>query len=446
MRYLTSLLLLHSLFGAAAFAEPIAFVNVNVIPMTSETVLPGRTVIVSGGKITAIGEVGETPLPDDAQVIDGTDRYLLPGLVEMHGHVPGTNDGSLQRVLGLYVANGITTVRGMLGRPAHLDLRRQLLDGDILGPRLITSGPSFNGRSVASPGQARQMVREQHAAGYDFLKVHPGLNLAEFDAIASTATELGIPFAGHVPEDVGLSRALQAGIATIDHLDGYMAALTPATTDTSGGFGGFFGVFLANQVDAGKIREIAAETASAGVWNVPTQSLFEHVVSDLSPDRMADWPEMRYMPAETVARWVQYKEDLMSDAQYSAQVAERAIELRQELIRALRDEGAGLLLGSDAPQIFNVPGFSLHRELRFLVAAGLSPYEALASGTVNPAKFFGDGDTRGRIEPGYSADLLLVDANPLEDIGNTRRVHGVMLRDRWLSRQELDRILSQLER
>ena len=138
----------------AAGAETTAFVNVNVIPMTGETVEAAQTVIVTDGFITGIGDVQVTPVPDDALIIDGTDRYLMPGLAEMHGHVPGGSSGNLERILGLYVANGITTVRGMLGQPSHLAMREQIASGELLGPRLITSGPSLNGWSVSNTPQA----------------------------------------------------------------------------------------------------------------------------------------------------------------------------------------------------------------------------------------------------------------------------------------------------
>ncbi len=340
----------------SALAESTAFVNVNVIPMTSEKVVPSQTVVVIDGVIAEIGSVGSTAVPDDAIIVDGTDRYLMPGIVEMHGHVPGRTSGNLERVLTLYVANGVTTVRGMLGQPSHLQLRQDLLDQKVLGPRLITSGPSFNGRSVRSAKHGAEMVSAQLAAGYDFLKIHSGLSLDEFNAIAAEANRLGIPFAGHVPEDVGVERALDAGIATIDHLDGYMQALLPANDDPSGGLSGFFGVYIADQADSTKIDAIAKATAAAGVWNVPTESLFEHVtLSSPDPDEMERWPEMIYMPAETVAQWKGAKRQVISDGNYSAETAARAVEIRRQLILALSKAGAGLLLGSDSPQIFNVP-------------------------------------------------------------------------------------------
>ena len=431
----------------SASAASTAFINVNVISMTSDTVLENQTVVVTDGVIASIGGVNDTAVPEDAAIVDGTDRYLMPGLAEMHGHVPGGTSGNLDRVLGLFIANGVTTVRGMLGQPSHLVMRNDIRERRILGPRLITSGPSFNGRSVSSPEQAVKMVEDQVAAGYDFLKIHPGLTRDEFDAIAKAANRLGIRFAGHVPEDVGVERALAAGIATIDHLDGYMETLLPANDDPSGGLAGYFGVFIADQADISKIEDIAMATAAAHVWNVPTESLFEHVtVAAWTPEEMARWPEMKYMPSAAVAQWQGAKRDVLNDVNYDSDTAKRAVEIRRKLIVALKNAGAGLLLGSDSPQIFNVPGFALHRELKYLVDAGLTPFEALQTGTVNAAKFLQSENQFGSVQEGLEADLILLDANPLEDITNSRRIHGVMLRGTWLSRIDLDKLLARFER
>jgi imidazolonepropionase-like amidohydrolase len=424
----------------AGDAATIAFINVNVIPMSTETVMTGQTVVVENGLIVAIGDVDSVPVPEAARVVDGTDRFLMPGLAEMHAHVPDTGTQFLDRVLTLFVANGVTTIRGMLGRPSHLTLRQELLDGEHFGPRLITSGPSMNGRSVEGPADAERKVREQRVAGYDFVKIHPGLSAAEFDAVAATCNELGIPFAGHVTVAVGVENVLSAGMATIDHLDGYVAALMPANKDRSGGYGGFFDVLLANQISEDLIAEIAEQTAAAGTWNVPTESLFEHRVGDISIAELRNRPEIRYMPAATVQRWVQAKEQQLSERGFSAEIGARAIDIRRKIIVALHDAGAGLLLGSDAPQVFNVPGFSLHHELGFLVAAGLTPFEALQTGTTAVAEFL--GTNTGTVAVGHEADLILLDANPLLDISNTRRIHGVMVRGDWHSGSELEERLS----
>ncbi len=422
-----------------ANAESTVFVNVNIVPMNTETIVRGQTVVVADGIIVEIGDVDVVPVPEDAEVVDGTDRYLMPGLTEMHAHVPDAAADDLERIFTLFVANGVTTVRSMLGHRSHLRLREKILEAQVFGPRLITSGPSLNGNSVAGAADGERKVRAQHAAGYDFVKLHPGLSTDEFLAIAEAANELGIPFAGHVPVAVGVQGALRAGMATIDHLDGYLASLLPANHDTSGGYGGFFDVLLADEAITDKIAGIAAETARAGTWNVATQSLFEHRVSQISPDELRNRPEMQYMPRATVRRWAVIKERQLNERGFNADVAARAIEIRRMTIYALHEAGAGLLLGSDAPQVFNVPGFSLHHELEFLVLAGLTPFEALQSGTTAVATFL--GINTGAVSVGREADLVLLDANPLSDITNSQRIHGVMLRGAWYSPQDLEQRL-----
>jgi imidazolonepropionase-like amidohydrolase len=423
-------------FLSTANATTTAFLNVNVISMTSEQVEPAQTVLVEDGRISVIGPVDATPLPKDIAIVDGTDRYLMPGLAEMHAHVPDRSSAELGRTLTLFAANGITTIRGMLGRPSHLQLRDEIRRGKVFGPRLITSGPSLNGNSVSNADDGARQVRAQFAAGYDFIKIHPGLSADEFTAIAETANEIGMPFAGHVPAAVGVSNALATGIATIDHLDGYLAALMPADSDVSGGYGGFFDVLLADQLGQERIGELAAQTAAAGTWNVPTESLFEHRVSEVTVAELSSLPEMRYMPRATVQQWARAKQAVQNDRGFDPNVAAKAIQIRRMIIKALHDAGAGLLLGSDAPQVFNVPGFSIHHELRFLVESGLTPFEALATGTTAVAEFL--GSNTGTIEVGRDADLVLLDSNPLTDISSTRRVHGVMLMGRWYSSAELN--------
>ena len=439
------LILIAALVAApVAAAAPTAIVNVNVVPMSSETVLPQQTVIVEDGLIAMLGPVDEVPIPEDATVVDGTDRFLMPGLAEMHAHVPAAGSANLDRNFSLYVANGVTTIRGMLGQRSHLALRQQLQEGSVFGPRLVTSGPSLNGRSVAGVAQARQMVRDQHAAGYDFIKIHPGLTADEFIAVGETANEIGIPFAGHVPVAAGIARALQLNMASIDHLDGYFVALLPTDSDGFGGYGGFFDVMLANELEAGKIPELARATAAAGTWNVPTEVLIEVRIDGTPEAELRGRPGMQYMPQETVDRWAAAREAVRAESDFDAGTAELAITLRRQLILELHKAGAGLLLGSDSPQVFNVPGFSIHEELDALVASGLTPYEALRTGTVAVAEFL--DSNAGAVAAGRDADLVLLDANPLEDIRNARRIHGVILKGAWHSAESLRRRLSRYAR
>lgn len=439
MKRLLLLLFIIATVNVAA-ADSTAFLNVNVVPMSTETVVTGQTVVVDNGVIIAIGNVDSVPVPEGATIIDGTDRFLMPGLAEMHAHVAAVGSKELERDFTLFVANGVTTVRGMLGRASHLQLRQSLLNNSRFGPRLVTSGPSLNGNSVSGRADAERQVRAQHARGFDLIKIHPGLSADEFEAIAATANELGMPFAGHVPVSVGVTNALLAGMSTIDHFDGYLAAMMPADEGRSGGYGGFFDVLLAEQVVEARLAQLVAETVAAGTWNVPTQSLFEHRVGSLSVAELRNRPEMRFMPDSTVEQWVRAKQRQLDERGFNAAIAARAIEIRRALIFALHEAGAGLLLGSDAPQVFNVPGYSLHDELGFLVEAGLSPFEALRTGTVAVAEYLGNGT--GIVAIGKAADLVLVDANPLLDIANAQRIHGVMLRGNWYSARNLQQRLA----
>lgn len=445
IRRLTLLPAVALLALSAALAVPpepaaFAFTDVTVVPMDSDRMIPAQTVIVRAGRIEAIGPAGQVPVPADALTIDGRGRYLMPGLAEMHAHVPPQADDPqwTADVLFLYAANGITFARGMLGAPHHLELRERAARRGIVSPRIYTSGPSLNGNSVASPEAGRRMVAEQAAAGYDFLKIHPGLDRARYDAIAEAAEASGIPFAGHVPAAVGLARALEAGQATIDHLDEFMPALVRDGSPLADTPASFFGWNLAGEVDAEKIPVIARRTREAGVWVVPTESLIQHVLlPEPTAAELATRPEMRYMPRATVAQWVQVKDNVLSNPDYDADLVRRFVEVRGRLMKALHDEGVGFLLGSDAPQIFNVPGFAIHHELRMLVEAGLTPFDALASGSRNVARFIGEEDDFGTVSVGKRADLLLLEANPLADVANVQRRAGVMLNGRWLSEQEV---------
>ena len=430
-------------FSAIASAQesPVyAFLNANVITLNDEEILPGQTVIVVDGRIDSIMSVASVTVPPDSITIDASDSYLIPGLTEMHGHVPSATDQQyLEDVLFLYVANGVTTVRGMQGREGHIELRGQLARHEVLGPRFITSGPALSGNVVDGPDEARQLVLDQAAAGYDFIKVLRGLTRVEFDAAVQAAAEAGTYLAGHVPEEVGVARALEAGQATIDHLDGYPQYMVSPEFDPSSTDAGFYGVNLLEMIDDEQIAQVARETRDAGVWIVPTNTMIANVaLASPSAEELAARPQMAYLPPDLVQGWVQSKQGRVGTINREPGDGRRLVELRHRMVRIMHEEGVGLLLGSDAPQFFNVPGFSLHNELAYMVDAGLSPYEALRMGTVAPADFFDAGDEFGRIAIGLAADLVLLADNPLEDVGAASRPLGVMVRGEWLDRDALD--------
>jgi imidazolonepropionase-like amidohydrolase len=432
--------------GASAMGgEVLAFVDVNVVPMDRERVLSGQTVIIRDGRIAEMG-AGLQP-PAGATVVDGGGRYLIPGLSEMHAHIPPPQAGAdvIDRTLFLYVAGGVTNIRGMLGNPGHLEMREQSARNEIVAPRIYTSGPSLNGNSAPTPDVAARMVIEQAAAGYDLLKLHPGLSREVYDAIVATADRVDLPFAGHVSAAVGLDRTLQARQASIDHLDAYVEALAGHGAGFDPQQAGFFGFGLIDQVDESRIPQLVAATRQAGVWNAPTQTLIEHLFNSVDPEEMARWPEMRYVPAATVANWVQRKREIQQQPTFTRERADRYIEVRRRLIRELHAAGAGLILASDAPQWWNVPGFSAHHELRMMVDAGLTPYQALETGTRTPAVHLST-DHWGTIAVGKSADLVLLEANPLSDIRNVSRIAGVVLRGRWMPQTEIQARLDQIAR
>jgi hypothetical protein len=212
----------------------------------------------------------------------------------------------------------------------------------------------------------------------------------------------------------------------------------------SAGQSAFFGMNLGEQLDESKLPALVEATRRAGVWNVPTQVLLENLIVGGSSQELARRPEMRYVSPQTRAQWAEVKEGMLAETGSTPESARRMIEMRRRLIKALYAAGAGLLLGSDAPQIYNVPGFSIHRELESLVASGLTPYQALETGTRSVATFFGTQRQTGTVEKGKRADLVLLDADPLADITNTTRRSGVMVGGRWLPREEIERRLAEV--
>ncbi len=418
--------------------------------MDSEQVLRDHTVVIEGRRIAAVGPAASTKAPDGATRVDGRGKFLLPGLTEMHAHFPGPQaiqtygEALADRFLYLNVACGVTTLRGMIGGPRDLIVREEVARGARLGPQIFTAGPSVNGNSVPDLRAAWRTVTEQRAAGYDLIKIHPGVPRAAFDEVARVARAEGIPFAGHVPAAVGLKHAMEAGMRTVEHLDGYVEALQKDGT-TLPEQTGFFGSAIAETLDEAKIAPLAAATRAAGVWNTPTQVLLDNLFAGPTLDEVAARPEMKYMPKAMLDQWRTGAAQFRGPG-FDAAKARQFVELRRKLIRALRDAGAGLVLGADAPQVFNVPGFATLRELESMVAAGLTPFQALQAGTRNPPLVLGVPESFGTVAAGKRADLLLLDADPLADIRNVWKRAGVVLAGRLLPASELDAKLAEYAR
>ena len=417
------LAVLVSLASLIAQAAPVAFTNVR---------LPGDdaavTVLVDGMLIRDVG--AGIKLPKDTRVIEGNGAYLSPGLAEMHGHTPvpfGDHDQQFVRdMMFLYVANGVTLVRGMLGAPGQLELRDAVDNGEMLGPTLFIAGPSFSGNSIGSPGEARARVREQKQAGWDLLKVHPGLTRAEYDAMALEAHARGIRFGGHVPASVGLVHAIGMGQHTFDHIDGYLQHLD----------------YPARPIDTTELDRLVSLTREAGAWIVPTLVLWDHVIGLGDPDEKLNWPENAFWPRERVMRWqFALARNAGERSQETLAAYSRA---RSRVLAALHAGGVPILMGTDSPQIFSVPGFSIHREMAAMEAAGMSAAEVWRSGTENVARYLTGHRAVGRVAPGFQADLILVEDDPTVSLATLASPLGVMVRGRWLSAAEIAEGLAEI--
>jgi imidazolonepropionase-like amidohydrolase len=430
--------------------EPVAFVNVNVLPMDREQVLEGYTVLVDGGRIRAVAPAHRVPIPEGTRQISGEGLYLLPGLAEMHTHLPGPGEspGLAEDFFFLYLANNITVVREMQGTPTHLGLRRQTASGRILGPTIFVGAPALDGSNARDPDGAEGIIQAHRASGYDFQKLLPGVPMESWDRLTKAAHQIGFSFGGHIPKEVGLRHALSTGISTVEHLDGYLQEVVSDEVRARMDRGEDVPLQETLESVAGRrIRAIAAHTRSSNTWVVPTLHVRENLLRPFDVDSVLALPEMRYVPEERREEWIRQK---ASQPVVAPDLAEALIQTRGRILRALQMAGVGVLMGTDSPQMFNVPGFSLRHEIQSMATAGLTPYEILLSGTRSVADYVKDELLRdgafGTVDEGNRADLVLLRGNPLEDLEHLWNQEGVMVRGRWIPRAEIDEGLARLAR
>ena len=437
----------------------LAITGVDVIPMTGDTILRAHTVVVREGRIASVQPAGRAQVPSGAQTIDGRGRFLIPGLADMHTHLfsdDATPDSLAADELGVMVANGITAARFMIGTPEHLVLRRDIAAGRVLGPQLWLASPHLTGRAapntrvVTTDTEARAAVREVAGAGYDFVKITGGLTLPVYNAIVDEAASRNIRVVGHVEGDVTVARALEAR-QQVEHLDGYFeAALADSapmrSSLTQGGVFRLDAWRSIDHIDNRKLDSLAGATARAGVWSSPTLVVFNSAFATGQPDaEIRARPDFALMPATIRDLYLRAGSRYWSAANAEVRTEARRrryVEVRNRLVKSIADSGGRILAGSDTPEWFHAYGFGVHRELAALVAAGLTPYQALTAATRAPAEFVGAANEWGTIAPGKRADLVLLAANPLADIANTARIDGVAIGGRWLERAELDRLIS----
>lgn len=417
--------------AAPAQEAPVAFRDVAVLSMTSDSVEPGRTVIVEDGRIAWVGPAGKARIPESAVVVEGDGRVLMPGLADLHVHA-GSAD------MPLFLANGVTTIREMNGTPGHLALGDSIDAGLALGPRMVVVSPLLAGEEqpwrhelVPDAETAYRLAHEADELGYRALKVYDGLSREAYRALAEASETLSIPLVGHVPEAVGLEGVFEAGQRTIEHVEQIVYAT------------------VGHDPDPARIPGIAARVAESGTWVVPTLAAQKMISlrGTAAYDARMNAPEVRYVPKNLQGWWGSLRKP--ADAPDPGpddprrRRAEAFYAFQRDLTAALHEAGVPLLAGTDTPNPLLVPGFSIHDELAALVDAGLAPIEALKAATADGARFLGEEGEWGVVAPGAAADLVLVEANPLEDLGTLERPAGVLVRGRWLDRAALDRMLAE---
>lgn len=451
----------------------IAIKNVTVIDATGAEPKPNSTVLISDGRISAIGPANKITIPGDYKIVDGTGKFLVPGLADMHIHLTGAGEpgGSRGFIIPLLVANGITTVRDMGGKVEYLKALREEIDsGKRLGPQIFFTGPYLDGNPPSfQPSIVVQTAAEGIAAvdklkneGADFIKVQSRLQPDAYYAIALESKRQKIRFLGHVPDSITAAAASDAGQASIEHLTGVLLGcstreeelrqrkLVPQPVGQN-----MEAIFaedrawtkdLLDSYSQRRAGSLVEKFAANRTWQVPTFPMLVHLGYVTSETDLGNDPRLKYVPVKVRQFWEEGRNAELTD-RTAADFAQRAeiIRLSLEIIGKMNAAGVPIMAGTDAaaPSVF--PGFSLHEEMAYLVKAGLTPMQALQAATVRPAEFLGRRAEQGTIEMGKRADVLLLDANPLDDIRNTRKIKAVIINGRLLDRTELDRLLARAE-
>jgi imidazolonepropionase-like amidohydrolase len=438
----------------------LAFTNATVIDATGAPPRPGTTVVITGDRITAVGSTGKVKVPAGAQVINAAGKFLIPGLWDMHVHTVS------REFLSLYVANGVTGVRDMGNYwEAIKPLRDQVLNGSVAGPRIIASGPIVDGPKpvwpfsipVGDESQGRQAVTTLKQRGVDFIKVYSLLPRDAYFAIAGEAKKQRIAFAGHVPSSVTLAEASDAGQKSVEHLDQVLLAcsrkeaefkkeLAEARANAPATVSSIIRA-QAKQVLATYSNEKAGalftRLARNGTWQAPTLTVLR-AISFLDDPEITKDARVKYMPPFVKQMWNSRRS--ANSTPEDAAINKARFQKIMEILGAMRRRGVEFLAGTDTPNPYCFPGFSVHDELQLMVKAGFTPMEAIQAATRNPAKFLGMLDSLGAIEQGKVADMVLLDANPLQDISSTQRINAVVVNGRLLDKKAIDAMLEAVER
>lgn len=406
-------------------AAPLVIANVSVIPMDRDTVLTNYDVVIRDGLIVDMGPAPLPRTPTSVRRLDGTGRFLMPGLIDSHIHLQYLADSAANpAILRLLLEHGVTTVVNLLGLPEHIALRERLATGAVVGPQLFTSGFFVNPPYVRTAAEAAQSVRAASAAGYDFVKIHGDMPIDWYDSLYAAARAARIPVIGHAPRALGMQVAFARGIAAVAHVEEFMYAyFTPqrgAAVDARG-----LEAYLTDIADSAHAAGASVMSSLTPFARIPDLATsFQSLIEQEGAQQLSDGirEEWARNAARFRAEW---------DSSRATGFA-RQYRIQEMIVKALHGRGVRLLLGTDAPVNGTVPGRAAHEELRRLVATGLTPYQALRSATAAPAGFL--AINAGVVARGRRADLLLLDRNPLESIHHSQSIRAVIVRGQVLDR------------
>jgi hypothetical protein len=461
-RTIGSCLLLTSLSVAQGQSPPvpIVIIHATVINPSTSSVLANRTVVITSGHITSVSDAAKFHSPKNARVIDGTGQYIIPGLWDMHVHSAFGDwfPGGREIILPLFIANGVTGVRDMGGDvPVLMEWRKDVADGKIIGPRMVISGSMLDGYlpngklrfpstiAITTPASAVAAVDLLKAQGVDFIKVQSVISHDAYLAAAAEAHKQGLPIVGHVPDKVRLKEVVEARQKSIEHLMGIFEGCSTEEDKFIKGEGDL--KLLLTTQDQQRCALLIKMLAQNQTWQVPTLA-WQRGGTFLDQRDLKHQPLDKYVPAYwRDVTWRRFTDEMMPG------LLRDPLALRQEyfahnlqMVGALHHAGVPFMAGTDAaPGVYIMPGFSLHDELANFVEAGFTPMESLQTATSNPARFLGMEARVGSVEPGKIADLVLLRANPLEDIRNTRKISIVVANGRLFDRATLDQILMHVE-
>jgi hypothetical protein len=424
-------------------AKVIAFTHAAVIDPATGTIEPGMTVVVSGDRIAEVAKTTALKLPAGTLIVDATGKYLIPGLWDMHAH--GVSN---KRTIELFLANGITGVRSMFDDfDAIKDLRNAIKSGTVVGPRIYASGPIVDGPKPVWPGsiavataeQGRKAVDNLKERGVDFIKIYSGLPREAYFAIADEANKQHIPFAGHIPDSVTAPEASEAGQKSVEHLYGVALACSRVAAERLRSFQEIAEqqVLEGETYDPAKAKALFDKFIRNGTWQTPTLTMLR-VNAYWSDPRITQDVRSKYIPETLRQSWTNAPSlYLLNSLPPGAGPTQRkAFDMELKLVGRMQRAGVRILAGTDTGNPYVMPGFALHDELQLLVKSGLTPLEALRAATIRPAEFFGITDAAGSIAKGKFADLVLLNADPFQNISNTQKIDSVVVGGHYINRDD----------